>query len=116
VEAAFRIANERMAAWEESSPTEPDLFICECLDPVCREEVPLTRDEYEAVRTDPLRFFVVPGHEVEDLESVVERHDAYHVIEKPQELRGIASSTDPRSVGGSSPEAGEARDLADEIG
>ena len=116
VEAAFRIANERMAAWADSSPTEPELFFCECLDPDCREKVPLTRGEYEAVRADPLRFFVFPGHEAEDLEAVVERHEAYHVIEKPPQVGEIAAATDPRSGQAEAAEVDEARDIADEIG
>jgi len=115
VEAAFRIANERMAAWEETSGAEPELFFCECLDPDCREKVPLPRDEYESIRGDPLRFFVAPGHEDEELETVVERQDDYHVIEKPPQIGEIATATDPRSPNGSR-DADEARDIADGIG
>jgi hypothetical protein len=116
VEAAFRIANDRMAAWEEASATEPELFFCECMDPGCRAKVPLTREEYERVRADPLRFFVAPGHEDEDLEAVVERTPTHHVIEKPPEIRGLAAATDPRSSEEGGEDADEARELADGIG
>ena len=114
-EAAFRIANERMAAWEERSATDAELFFCECLVAGCREKVPLTRAEYEAVRDDQRRFFVVPGHQEEQLETVIERHDAYVVIEKPPELDPVVNATDPRSPETGGPDADAARDLADEI-
>jgi hypothetical protein len=116
-EAAFRIANERMAAWEEASATEPELFFCECMMVGCREKVALNRDEYEGVRAEPRHFFVVPGHQEEQFETVIERHDAYLVVEKPPELDPVVKATDPRSPeGGGGPDAHAAQDLADEIG
>ena len=42
-EAAFRIANERMAAWEEVPPDAEELFFCECASFECRQKVPLTQ-------------------------------------------------------------------------
>jgi hypothetical protein len=113
-EAAFRIANDRMAAWEEASATEPELFFCECLMVGCREKVPLTRDEYEGVRAESRRFFVVPGHQEEQLEAVVESHDEWLVIEKPPELDPVVRATDPRTPD-EGPDVEAARHLADEI-
>jgi hypothetical protein len=115
-EAAFRIANDRMAAWEETFSSERELFFCECLMAGCREKIPLTRDEYEAVRADRRRFFVVPGHQDEHLESVVDSHDAYLVIEKPPDLDPVVEATNPRSGDAGGPDADAARELADEIG
>jgi hypothetical protein len=116
-EAAFRIANDRMAAWEDASATEPELFFCECMMLGCREKVALTRVEYEAVRAEPRHFFAVDGHQEEQLETVIERHDGWLVIEKPPELDPVVKSTDPRaSEGPSGPDADAARELADEIG
>jgi hypothetical protein len=105
-----------MAAWEERSAEEPELFLCECLVAGCREKVSLTRDEYEAVRTEARRFFVAPGHEDETLETVVDRHDGYVVIEKPPDLEPVVNATDPRSPEAGGPDADAARDLADELG
>jgi hypothetical protein len=96
-EAAFRIANERMLSWEERDGDAPEDYLCECADPDCRAQVPVTRPEYEAVRANPLRFLIVPGHEVPDVEDVVERHERYAVVEKPTGLRAVAERTDPRS-------------------
>ena len=39
-------------------------------------------DVYRAVREDPRRFIVVPGHENPEFEEVVERHDRFNVVEK----------------------------------
>jgi hypothetical protein len=53
--------------------------------------------EYEALRKDGTRFAVVPGHEVPDIERVVERHQAYWVVEKQDpEAKEVARERDPR--------------------
>ena len=57
-------------------------FVCECSDAGCIELVRLRPDEYRAVRCDPRRFFVVPGHETPGIEHVVEITDRYCVVEK----------------------------------
>jgi hypothetical protein len=97
-EAAFRTANERMNAWSERADarTEPHGFLCECADDDCRTWLKLTAREYEAVRADPMRFLIVPGHERPDAERVIERHDHYAVIEKYEEARRIVEGRDPR--------------------
>ena len=79
-EAAFRAINERMSEWPEhqqAAGAEPIPFVCECDDPHCFERVHLTRPQYEAVRADSSRFALTPGHELPDLERVVERHPGY---------------------------------------
>jgi len=99
-EAAFREGNERMHAWPERQDapvTEKLHFLCECADADCREHVLLTMLEYETVRADPMHFAIVAGHEIPDAESVIERYEAYVVIEKNEDVRGIAEQTDPRS-------------------
>jgi hypothetical protein len=63
--------------------------VCECGNASCREGVPLSRGEYLAVRGHPRHFAVVPGHEIPDVETVVERHDGYLVIEKPADVDHI---------------------------
>jgi hypothetical protein len=58
----------------------------------------LTMPEYEAVRRDPMHFAVVGGHETPDVETVVERREGYVVIEKHEDVRGIAEQTDARGT------------------
>ena len=55
--------------------------------------------EYESVRRDPTRFAVVPGHEIADIEDVVECAERYAVVRKRPETWEIAERTDPRRHG-----------------
>lgn len=107
-EAAFRIANERMARWEERHGSRAEeLYMCECASRPCRERIPLTREQYEDVRSDVRHFLVVPGHVLPDLETVVQSFPTYQVIEKPSALMDLLTQTDPRHEG-----SGAARDAA----
>jgi hypothetical protein len=72
-------------------------FLCECGDASCAERVPVTLAAYEELRSSPLRFVVVPGHEIVEVERVIETHAAYTVIEKTGESAEIARERDPRS-------------------
>jgi hypothetical protein len=99
-EALFRVANERMADWEEqhaSSAVEP--YFCECANPECGEHVDLRKADYERVRSDSRRFVIVPGHEVPDVETVIERNEGWAMIEKAPEVTGIVEELDPRRDG-----------------
>jgi hypothetical protein len=115
-EAAFRIANERMAEWpERRSAGDAANYYCECGIDGCRESVRLSIAEYEAVRAHPRHFAVLREHIIADLETELERHDGYSVIEKPSVLSPLLDDTDPRGDP-QGPDNEEARLLADEIG
>ena len=110
-EAAFRIANERMARWEERhAGGGGELYLCECASQPCRERVPLTRDQYEAVRSDVRRFVIAPGHALPELETVIQAFPSHEVIEKPAALLELLAETDPRE-----PRSGEATEVAQEL-
>lgn len=95
-ESAFRVANERAKAWEERHPDgEAELYLCECADLACPERVSLSQEAYEAVRRDSRHFFCAVGHELEDVETVVERHEGYVVVEKGPEVTQLVTDTDP---------------------
>lgn len=97
-EAIFRDANEEIEAVRaeltEIGGKTP--FFCECDDPHCRETVRLDVAEYEAVRSNPATFLVVPGHP-HSAAHVVAEHDTYLVVEKEGVARRVAVETDPRS-------------------
>jgi len=96
-EAAFRVANERIRNWPERRGHEgPARYYCECARTSCHEQVLMRSSEYERVRGDSHLFVVVPGHQMLDLERVVERTDHYFVIEKNPGVHGIVETTDPR--------------------
>lgn len=71
-------------------------FICECASHTCVERIPLTLSQYEHVRADGTRFFVVPGHANVALEVVVERAAGYDVVQKDGPAGIVAELTDPR--------------------
>jgi hypothetical protein len=72
--------------------------ICECADGDCTERLEIPVSEYEQVRSDPRRYIVVPGHELPEFESIVDRRDGYDVVQKREgEPAELARETDPRS-------------------
>jgi hypothetical protein len=74
------------------------VFVCECGNLGCSETVEISIAGYEAVRTDFDRFFVVPGHEIEKVDEVVETHDDYLVVVKRlPEAREMARASDERT-------------------
>lgn len=76
------------------------VFVCECGRIGCTETVELSISEYEAVRSGFERFLVVPGHEMEEIEDVVERHGSYFVVAKRDRIAAeIAAATDERYDG-----------------
>jgi hypothetical protein len=79
-EALFREVNETIAAARFDS--RETRFICECSDENCALTVLLTRKKYEQIRARGSRFFLLPGHELPEIEEVVEMHAGYYVIEK----------------------------------
>ena len=44
------------------------------------------------------RFLIVPGHEIDEVDEIVERHPGYHVVVKRKgEPREMARSADERT-------------------
>ena len=90
-EAQFREMNEA------AQPRRPEAghaapgsrFICECSDRSCTRWVEMTPEEYAAIRAHPRHFLVTPSHEIPDIETVIERHERYFVIEKPEDVAHI---------------------------
>jgi len=98
-EALFREVNERIEELSsDESEQEASLDdVCECGRNDCTELLEVTRAQYEAVRSDPRRFLVLPGHEHTDTARVVERNSGFSVIEKLEGAAEIAVEHDPRS-------------------
>lgn len=94
-EVVFREVNERVRDLIPAEDGAVD-FLCECGDENCVDQVRLTPDEYERVRRDPVQFFVKPGHEILDVEDVVEEHERFFLVRKHAEEQVIARRADPR--------------------
>lgn len=74
---------------------------CECDDGSCAERFIVTVAEYELVRSDPLLFFVAPGHEDPRIEQVVRQKDTHLVVRKVGEAAEVAEETYERERGDS---------------
>ena len=90
----FREVNERIE--ELSASTSPTGFICECANERCDEKVSVTREDYERIRSDANRFFVVKGHELPEVEQVTGSVDGYLVVAKLGVGGDLAERLDPR--------------------
>ncbi|HEY1776655.1 MAG TPA: hypothetical protein VGG41_10900 [Solirubrobacteraceae bacterium] len=96
-ETLFRDVNERIEAGQwPAEREEPVAFRCECGSLRCNMLVEITIGEYEGVRASPTHFVLVPGHEIENVERVIEREASYVVVEKVGEAARVAENTDPR--------------------
>jgi hypothetical protein len=97
-EILFREVNERIEELQSGAGVENRFdFLCECGDEDCVEAISLTHAEYEAVRSVPTQFVVLPGHEVPDIEHTVQRNDRYSIVRKEGEAAEVAEVHDPRS-------------------
>ena len=98
-EARFRAINDRVERDLERLAYSADEllpFVCECARRTCSATLELSRAEYERVRADSILFAVAPGHEITDVEDVVERHERYFLIRKHPETWDVVEHLDPR--------------------
>ena len=86
-EARFREINEGAQPQRESHGH--GRFVCECADRGCLAWIEVDPEVYATVRSNPRHFILSPGHEMPDLESIVERGEGYVVVEKPEEVAHI---------------------------
>ncbi|HEY5317847.1 MAG TPA: hypothetical protein VIJ20_07695 [Solirubrobacteraceae bacterium] len=96
-QARFRQVNEAIARGQwPGEGADAVGFRCECALLGCNRLIELTPPEYERVRTHPRRFVVLPGHERDTVETVIEKRSDYFVVEKTDEAGQLADATDPR--------------------
>ena len=100
-EILFREVNERVEEINDRLDGKRDepvmIFVCECGNSDCNEQITMTRTQYEALRANPLHFAVLPGHEDTRIARVVEQHQGFVVAEKKGEAAEMAIEDDPRS-------------------
>jgi hypothetical protein len=98
-EAIFRQVNEQIEKLTErfDATAQRMTVVCECADGGCTAQIGVTVSEYEQVRSDGRRFLVMPGHELPEVEEIVDEHDGYRVVRKREGPPGdVAERTDPR--------------------
>jgi hypothetical protein len=83
-EALYRTVNERIESLNQvfGTLTNNMTVVCECGDGACAEQIEIELPDYERIRSDRTLFIIVPGHEIADVEDVVEEREAYHVVQK----------------------------------
>jgi hypothetical protein len=96
-EALFREVNENIARLEErhGTTTTEAVYVCECADASCAEQLTIDPATYRRVRSEARLFFVRPGHEDAQLERVVERSSGYLIVEKTGEAGVVAEQAQP---------------------
>lgn len=99
-EILFREVNERVEEINDRLDGRSDepgmIFVCECGNTDCHEQITMARTQYEALRGNPLHFAVLPGHEDMRIARVVEKHQGFLVAEKKGEAAELAIEEDPR--------------------
>jgi hypothetical protein len=99
-EALYRSINEKIEDLNASfgMVAESMAVVCECGQLECAQQIDLEIPTYERVRSDPELFVVVPGHEIPDVETVVEEQSNFSVVRKaPGVPAEVARKTDPRA-------------------
>ena len=97
-EALFREVNEQIDTLNNAGAQAKSLpVVCECGSSSCTDVIRIERSDYEAVRAHPERFLIKPGHQIEDVEDVVEERAMFAIVaKKPGDPRRLAEETDPR--------------------
>ena len=100
VQSLFRQVNERIEDLNEvfGSMIPVAEWVCECADSSCIERIEMPISAYEAIRANSRRFPIVPGHELPEVETVVEVHPGYVVVEKFGPGGDVAARNDPRAI------------------
>ncbi|MGH2994658.1 MAG: hypothetical protein ACRDL1_14145 [Solirubrobacterales bacterium] len=80
-EAWSRRLNECKAEWMNDGQLEAG-FRCECAEPDCGIRLRLSGAEWKKVRSQPNRFAVAPGHVSADVETTVEEHPHFWIVDK----------------------------------
>ena len=99
-EALYRVINEKIEDLNQAfgTVTETMAVVCECGLLECTEQIELDIPTYEHVRSDPTWFVVLPGHEIPDVETIIERKESFYILRKdPGGPAELARETDTRS-------------------
>jgi hypothetical protein len=84
-ELVFRTVNEQIVEMTDrfrEQLAEIDI-VCECADTSCVGTIRISGDVFAKIERADGRFLVLPGHEDESVEQVVERGANYFVVMKP---------------------------------
>jgi hypothetical protein len=77
-ETFFRAVNEEIAALDGAGGT----FLCECGDPGCMAAIKLPSVALQRLHGEANTFVVLKGHELADVETVIDQADGYFIVRK----------------------------------
>ena len=95
----YREVNERIEDLNERFDMALEaagMWVCECADPKCSEQLEMTLGEYERLRGHPNHFAVARGHVYEAVERIVEEYENYVIVAKFGPGATYAVENDPR--------------------
>ena len=97
-EALFREINEERQELSSGGVRRERFdLVCECGAGGCSAPISVRVNDYELVRSHSTWFIVKPGHQIEDVENVVEWHEAFYVVEKRAgSAAALVEELDPR--------------------
>jgi len=84
-ELVFRTVNEQIVKMTDrfrAQLSEIDI-VCECADTTCVGSIRINATTFAGIDRDTGKFLVLPGHEDEQVEQVLEKHEGYYVVLKP---------------------------------
>ena len=94
-ESLFREVNKNIALLEERhGDSDEAVYICECANSGCAEQLAVEPEVYRRVRQESRWFLLVPGHEDPQIERVIERHRGYLIVEKTGAAGEVAEKTE----------------------
>lgn len=99
-EALFRQVNEEIRGLTSTFGTDGGTMavVCECGDAACTEQLEVGISDYERVRSDSRMYVIAHGHEIPELERVVESRDGWEIVQKREGTPAdVSRETDPRS-------------------
>jgi hypothetical protein len=67
---------------EATDADAPIAFLCECSHLDCRERVHLEPSLFDRIHKDPEQFVLVSGHEIPDIERVVDQVGDFLIVRK----------------------------------
>lgn len=94
-QALFREVNERLLELSDGFQDGSIEFVCECSQKDCTSTVTMTKEDYESVRARSTFFVVLSGHELLEVEKVIDRRNGWMIVQKTTEGDYVVE-TDPR--------------------
>jgi hypothetical protein len=78
----FREVNQAREQASAGAEEAKLAFVCECSDRDCTGRIEMTAGEFEQIRQSERRYAVLPGHEIPEIERIVEDRGAFEVVDK----------------------------------